>query len=109
MVQFSLPWMLSHFDEVTVQKVMSENPAKIFHIDRRGLLVPGYYADIVLVRAVEPYTVTDSQVISKCGWTPLDGEKLCHRVEQTWINGRCVWRQGAFADTHAAMPLYFNS
>ena len=109
MVQFSMPWMLSHFDEVTVQKVMSENPAKIFHIDRRGLLVPGYYADIVLVRSVEPYTVTDSQVISKCGWTPLDGEILCHRVEQTWINGRCVWRQGAFADTHAAMPLYFNS
>lgn len=108
MVQFSLPWMLGHFDEVTVQRVMSENPAKIFHIDRRGQLEPGYYADIVLVRAVAPYTVTDGQVISKCGWTPLDGEELSHRVEQTWINGRCVWRQGAFADTHAAMPLKFN-
>lgn len=109
MVQFSLPWMLGHFDEETVQRVMSENPAKIFRIDRRGQLAPGYYADIVLVRAVEPFTVTDSQVLSKCGWTPLDGEKLSHRVEQTWVNGRCVWREGEFANIHVAIPLKFNT
>lgn len=107
-VQFALPWMLDNFDEAMVQRVMSENPARIFHIDRRGSLAPGYYADIVLARATEPYTVTDSQVLSKCGWTPMDGETLRHRVEQTWVNGRCVWRDGEIIDTKAAMPLRFN-
>lgn len=108
LVQFALPWMLDNFDETTVQRVMSENPARIFHIDRRGKLAPGYYADIVLVSETAPYTVTDSHVLSKCGWTPLCGETLSHQVEQTWVNGRCVWRDGAAADTGAAMPLRFN-
>lgn len=109
LVQFSLPWMLGHFDEKTVQRVMCENPAKIFRIDRRGLLAPGYYADIVLVRAIDPYTVDDIQVISKCGWTPLAGEELSHRVEQTWINGRLVWHDGKFTGARTAMPLKFNN
>ncbi len=108
LVQFSLPWMLDHFDEPTVQRVMCENPALIFNIDRRGSLAPGSYADIVLIGKTEPYTVTDSMVVSKCGWTPLDGESLSHRVEQTWVNGRCVYRNGEFTGVHSAMPLRFN-
>lgn len=108
LVQFALVWMLDNFDETTVQRVMCENPARIFHIDRRGKIRPGFYADIVLVRDTAPYTVTDSQVLSKCGWTPLDGTILHHRVEQTWVNGRCVWRDGEIIDTKAAMPLRFN-
>ncbi len=108
LVQFSLLWMLDNFSESTVQRVMCENPAKVYHIDRRGKLTPGYYADIVLVRRTAPYTVDDSHVLSKCGWTPLHGEKLCHKVEQTWVNGKCVWRDGQLISSDAAMPLRFN-
>ncbi len=108
LVQFSLPWMLDNFADTTVQRVMCENPAKIYHIDRRGQLSPGCYADIVLVKETTPYTVDDSQVLSKCGWTPLHGETLRHKVEQTWVNGRCVWRDGEFTGCDAAMPLAFN-
>lgn len=108
LVQFSLPWMLDNFSEPTVQRVMCSNPAKIYHIDRRGQLIPGYYADIVLVQSTAPYTVDDSDVLSKCGWTPLHGETLRHKVEQTWVNGCCVWRDGHYVNSDAAMPLAFN-
>lgn len=108
LVQFSLPWMLDNFDETTVQRVMCENPARIFHIDRRGKLATGYYADIVLIRETLPYVVSDADVISKCEWTPLCGETLNHKVEQTWINGQLVWHNGRLTSTSAAEPLRFN-
>lgn len=109
LVQFSLAWMLDNFDEKTVQRVMAENPAKVYRIDHRGKLAPGYYADIALVRETEPYTVTDADVLSKCGWTPLCGEKLHHRVEQTWVNGQRVWHNDKIETYDAAMPLRFQS
>lgn len=107
LVQFSLPWMLSHFSELTVQRVMCANPATIYHIDRRGALRPGYYADIALVKPTAPYIVKDEDVISKCGWTPMEGVELHHRVAATWVNGRPAYAEGCFTELAKAMPLAF--
>ena len=109
LVQFSLAWMLGHFSEDTVQRVMCANPASIYHIDRRGSLLPGYYADITLVDTVKPYTVSDADVISKCGWTPMSGVTLTRRVASTWINGQEAYAHGRFTGTARAMPLVFIS
>lgn len=87
LVQFSLPVMLSLFDEPLVQRVMCEAPARIYRIERRGRIAPGCYADLALVKETAPYTVADADVISKCGWTPLAGIRLRHRVIRTWLNG----------------------
>lgn len=88
MVQFSLPVMLDLYDPQTVSLRMSAAPATLFGIDRRGLLEPGYYADIVLVEQLdEPHVITDTEVISKCGWTPMAGYATRHRVAAAWVNG----------------------
>lgn len=87
LVQFSLPLMLSMFDAPLTQRVMCENPARIYRIERRGRIAPGYYADLALVKECAPYTVTDADVISKCAWTPLAGISLHHRIARTWVNG----------------------
>ena len=55
MVQFSLVSMLELVDEGVLSiermvEVMSHCPAKLFHVDKRGFLRPGYQADIVIVR-----------------------------------------------------------
>lgn len=107
LVQFSLSWMLDNFPETIVQRVMCENPAKVYRIDRRGSLIPGNFADIILVETTEPYMVEDKDVISKCGWTPMAGEHLRHRVMQTWINGQLIYDQGKFTETNVALPLQF--
>lgn len=104
MVQFSLPVMLSLFEEKLVQRTMCERPAEIFGIKDRGRLAPGYYADIVIVRATEPYRVDDNMVLSKCAWTPLAGMRLRHKVEKTWVNGSLAYPYGH----NAAMPLVFK-
>lgn len=108
MVQFSLAAMLSLVSEDVVVRSMCHAPAEVYGIEKRGRLEAGYYADIVLVREVEPYTVTDADVISKCGWTPMAGRTLRHKVEGTWVNGVRVY-DGTSVDTatNAAMPLRF--
>lgn len=113
-VQFALPVLLSLYDETTVERVYCNNPADVYHIDRRGRLTEGNYADFALVESTEPYTVDDSMVLSPCGWTPMDGLSLNHRVSSTWVNGHEVYRApqdgspSVFAATGAAMPLRFT-
>ena len=113
MIQFSLPVMLSLAAEgiFTIEKVvetMCHNPAKLYGIDRRGFLRPGYYADIALVDdQCEAYTVTSEMVLSKCGWTPLEGAPLSARVDMTWVNGEIVWRYGVLFGCVHGKPLKF--
>lgn len=86
-VQFSLVAMMDLYDPATVANRMAAAPATLFGIDRRGRLRPGYYADMVLVEKLdEPHTITDADVISQCGWTPMQGYRTNHRVIATWVN-----------------------
>lgn len=89
LVQFSLPVMLDLCDDPgLVVRRMATGPAELFGIDRRGRLRPGCYADLVLVERLDtPHIITDADVISRCGWTPLIGRPLRHRVIRTIING----------------------
>lgn len=90
MVQFSLIAMLDLFPVQTVIKAMMENPAGIFRVDRRGKIAPGMFPDMVMVKEVNPYTVTDADVLSLCGWTPLAGTILRHKVEKVFVTPRPV-------------------
>lgn len=95
LVQFSLPLMLTLSQEglcsmERIVELMCHNPALLFHIDDRGFIRPGYKADLVLLRP-ETWQVQTSDVLSKCGWTPLEGTTLKWKVEQTWVNGVCAY------------------
>lgn len=82
MVQFSMVKMLDLFGPEKVAEIMTANPAKVFGVEHRGALAPGKASDIVLVRPLDvPLTITDADVISKCGWTPLDGTQTGYRIE----------------------------
>lgn len=101
MVQFSLPAMLGLVDEgvLTIERLvelMCHNPARLFSVEGRGFLRPGYKADIAIVRPHAPWVVTPAVVQSKCGWSPLDGVRLQWRVEQTLCNGHLVFDRGRF-------------
>lgn len=96
MVQFSLPAMLSLVDEgvLTIQRMvelMSHNPARLFGIEKRGFIREGYHADLVLVRPNTPWQVTKEIILSRCGWSPLEGRTFRWHVERTYVNGQQVW------------------
>ena len=113
LIQFSLTLMLQMVEEgmldlKTVIDKMAHNPARIYAIDRRGFLRPGYFADFTIVdNDCEPYTIPDAWAASKCGWTPLAGLTVGNRVEMTVVNGSIVYRHGLTFSTSAACPLSY--
>ena len=112
-VPFSLIMMLELvrqgvFSTVTVVEKMCHAPAMLYNIDRRGILRPGYYADIVLIDTNTRHTVTKEDVLSKCGWSPLEGTTFHSRVFKTFVNGKCIYSDGVVADNLASHPLKFN-
>ena len=104
MIQFSLVSMLELVDEgvLTIQRLvelMCHNPARLFGVQQRGFLRPGYRADIAIVRPKTPWTVTTDCILSKCGWSPMEGHEYQWRVERTLCNGKTVYANGqVFAD-----------
>lgn len=92
--------------ELVVDK-MAHKPADLFHIDRRGYLRPGYYADIVLIDPNTPTEVCEENLLSRCGWSPFEGIRLAHSVHTTFINGHLTYSQGHFSQRPVVYPLLF--
>ena len=113
MVQFSLVSMLEMVDEGVLSmermvQLMCHNPATLFGILDRGFIREGMMADLVLVSRDEvPYTIASSDVLSKCGWSPREGDALHWRVMSTWVNGKCVWDGVKVREDVYGMPLAF--
>ena len=113
LVQHSLQTMLQLTDEgvftreLVVEK-MCHAPADLFQIAGRGYIRKGYYADLVLVNPQREYEVTDNNVLYKCGWSPLAGVTFNNTVEQTYVNGKRVYKEGQLTDVSSAMALTFD-
>ena len=105
MVQFSLPAMLELCEKgvLTVERVvelMCHAPARLFAINKRGFIKPGYKADLAIVRRDEPWTVTKDCIQSKCQWSPMEGEQFHWRVVRTICNGHLLLDEDGTFDTH---------
>ena len=92
-----------------VQK-MAHNPAICFKIRGRGFLDEGYYADLVVFDPDGTTQIRNSDVLYKCGWTPLDNDYLKGKIMSTWVNGQCVWdgRNIISAQTSKRLVFGFN-
>lgn len=113
MVQFSLVSMLRLADEgiLSVERVvelMCHAPARLFEIKRRGFIRPGYQADLVLLRPNAPWTLNQDKILSKCGWSPLEGETFNWSVEQTYCNGHLVYNHGYIDENYHGQALEFD-
>lgn len=113
MVQFSLVSMLELVDEGVLSiermvEVMSHHPAKLFQVDKRGFLRPGYQADIVIVRPHTAWTVQKEIIQSKCGWSPMEGHEYQWKVEQTICNGHLIYNKGEFDEAYRGEELTFR-
>lgn len=113
MVQFSLVSMLELVDKGVLSiermvEVMSHHPAKLFYVDKRGFLRPGYQADIVIVRPHTAWTVQKEIIQSKCGWSPMEGHEYQWQVEQTICNGHLIYNKGEFDEAYRGEELTFR-
>jgi dihydroorotase len=77
---------------------MAHHPAALFHIDRRGYIRPGYYADLVLIDPQQQWTVAKENIMYHCGWSPLEGQTFHRSVWKTFVNGQLVFSDGQCVD-----------
>ena len=74
---------------------MCETPARLYGLyPKKGCLQPGADADILLVDLDVQETLSNDQIVSKCGWTPFDGMEIRGKVFQTLLRGRTVAENG---------------
>lgn len=113
-VQTLLPLMLNHVAEgrLTLQRLIdltSAGPQRIFGIVGKGRIVPGYDADFTVVDLKARWTVEESWLASRCGWSPFTGMALTGRPVGTIIRGQRVMWEGALADKAIGEPVRFEA
>ena len=113
MIQFSLVSMLELaekgiFSIETIVEKMCHAPAQIYGICNRGYIREGYQADLVLVSHGERWEVNTENILSKCCWSPLEGNSFRWKVEKTFANGHLIYSDGQVDDTYRGEELRFD-
>lgn len=113
MIQYSLVSMLELaeqgiFSIETIVEKMCHAPAKIYGICKRGYIREGYQADLVLVSHGERWEVNADNILSKCGWSPLEGNTFRWKVDKTFANGHLIYSDGQVDETYRGEELRFN-
>ena len=113
MIQFSLVTMLELVDEGVLSlerlvELMCHHPARLFEVRNRGFLCEGYQADIVIVRPNSHWVCTKDMILSKCGWSPMEGHEFHWQVERTLCNGHSVYADGTVDASYIGQPVSFR-
>lgn len=93
-IQQSLPVLLTiAYSEgiplTRIASVFSENASDLYGLDR-GKIKRGYAADLVIFDYTKEFIVKAEDQLSKCGWTPYEGETLRGVIETVFIDGKTV-------------------
>lgn len=113
LVQHSLNLMMDFHrkGDISMEKViekMCHAPAECFHINERGYLREGYFADLVLVDPKSPWTVDKSNLLYKCGWSPLEGKEFNEKIMYTFVNGIPVYQENKVIDGTYGKRIEFH-
>jgi len=110
LVQHALLMLLEHVHdgtlplELIVEKT-SHRVADLFAIRDRGYIREGYFADLVLVDHTKRTTVRREDVLSKCGWSPFEGDTFRSTIKTTIVNGVVAYENGRVTEAVAGQRL----
>jgi carbamoyl-phosphate synthase/aspartate carbamoyltransferase/dihydroorotase len=91
-LETSLPLMLTavHYGRLTVERLidlMANNPRRIFQLPEQ--------ADTSVEAQIGPaWTINDSALFTKCGWSPFAGLTVHGRVRRVILRGRTAYEDG---------------
>ncbi|WEJ99269.1 MAG: dihydroorotase [Candidatus Sphingomonas phytovorans] len=113
-VQTMLPLMLNHVAEgrTTLARVIdltSAGPQRVFGIVGKGRIAIGYDADFSIVDLKARWTIEESWLASRSGWSPFTGMTLTGRPIGTVVRGQRVMWDGALASAARGEPIRFEA
>ena len=113
MVQHAILAMFEafHKGKISIERIvekMCHNPAILFQVEKRGFIKEGFYADLVIVNPNQPFTVNASNILYKCGWSPMEGVNFKSRISHTFVNGQLVYTNGKVKEIKAGERLLFE-
>ena len=77
---------------VLVASLMASAPADLFRLTgRKGRISAGYDADLVVFDHAAEWTLEESDVQSRCGWSPYVGQRMIGRPLVTIRRGEVIW------------------
>jgi len=113
LVQHSLLLMLHYWQKgkislETIVRKMSHAVADCFQIKDRGYIREGYYADLVIVDLKGNTTVTKENILSKCGWSPFEGQTFPAAITHTFVSGNLVYGNEQWNESVKGKRLTFE-
>ncbi|MEG3181970.1 dihydroorotase [Sphingomonas sp. LT1P40] len=113
-VQTLLPLLLDHVAKgrMTLQRLIdltSAGPQRVFGLVGKGRIAAGYDADFTVVDLKAQWTVEESWLASRCGWSPFTGDRLTGKPMGTIIRGRRVMWDGQLANAAHGRPVRFEA
>ncbi len=108
LVQHELQILMDFYNEgilslETIVEKTSHNVAKRFQVKDRGYIRESYYADLAILDIDKSYTVSEENILYKCGWSPFAGKTFNSSIYMTIVNGHI-----AFQDNQINQDLPFG-
>ena len=113
LVQHPLLLMLHHasIGDISLERIaekMSHAVADCYSIAERGYIREGYFADLVMVDLKKSYTVSNENILYKCGWSPLLNFTFPASIINTMVNGNIVYGNDKIISGELGKRLLFN-
>ena len=113
LIQHTLNVMLEFYQKgmISLERIvekMCHAPATCFHIERRGYIDEGYWADLVLVDINEKWQVNKDNIHYKCGWSPFEGHTFEGNVKATIVSGHLAYQGGQFYEDKKGERMTFE-
>jgi len=113
-VQTLLPLLLDHVanGRTTLHRLVdltSAGAQRVFGIVGKGRIAVGYDADFTIVDLKARWTIEESWLASRCGWSPFTGLTLTGKPVGTIIRGHRVMWEGCLANRPVGEPIRFES
>lgn len=113
-VQTLLPLMLDHVVRgrtslARVVDMTSAGPQRVFGLIGKGRIATGWDADFTIVDMKAEWTIEESWLASRCGWSPFAGFRLTGKPIGTIVRGRKVMWDGQLIGEAQGKPLRFQS
>lgn len=96
-IETSFPLMYTHLVKtglISIEKLlqlMTENPAQDFNLSQAGFIKLGQKADFTIIDLDDNYEIKRTDFLSKGTNSPFIGQKVFGKIEQTYVNGNCVY------------------